>query len=790
MFLKQNIPKFKKVLQSVPILLTALVCALSFNTLQTHASGLSSSAQSEISRYAAALVDSIGSGSQGGTDSIKYGVSKSQTGYLCYMLTKDGATVPGTTAVALSSPGFSEYPGSTWIVTSRKGGYTAGQFSGNAPWSCTPWTDNGLSTNEPQIRAYFESVDGNGVQKAFDFVDKNWGKEVADKFGNDELILVIETIMNLQFSYSSGTNSNNGNMTLELAKMLTPITTASMQQMKKLALESGMTELFRNWPSDTNSDEAYEYYNAVKDTLVAEIKDAYYAKYPKGSSSGERQMLDTPFIGTVPNLVEVKTKYSPEPQVFDSYLNKVACFAEQIQSGQAGEKAGFIPWTGSTTSKISNSDVFNYGVAMMVISATNPLQTTADESQIPTPHPAPVESTGTFSIIKNYRTKDTTTNTLTDDGCFTTSNLSNQITIENERDYQVVGWRITDSTSTSVSSINWNPPGSVQTQGTTPTSVTIETPYKTLYLLLEKTEDPPPQEPQDYNYKLTQSSITRRINFTTPDHRLSMPHIENHNFKWIIPAHQTSCPGHTFTDACHGQHSGPHTASCPTACSSTCTKAHTHNTEGCQAPHYYDCGTRCTTQTASCSGWQWHERNLKLSINNTQQSNYPDILATKSGWNTEPQNSKLTKHYYLNDASFERTSTSSQSYSESNWDYVAVLLRGKDKLTIAHWQNAGTGSGLTTAANIDLQGVSSSGFTIANTDSGTRKTQDYMETFNAYFNTEESEGVDNYTYYKSTIHATVPAPDTPRGSTLCGINQRKAYISNPLSINGIKVRIK
>lgn len=269
-----------------------------------------------------------------------------------------------------------------------------------------------------------------------------------------------------------------------------------------------------------------------------------------------------------------------------------------------------------------------------------------------------------------------------------------------------------------------------------------------------------------------------------------MTHIENHTFKWIIPAHQTSCPGnHPFTDDCKGDHVGPHTSSCPTACSSTCTKAHTHTDEDCSDPHYYNCGTQCQTQYASCSGWQWKEKNLKLSINNTQQNNYPDILATKQGWNTESQNGKITKHYYLNDASFERTSTDAQSYSESNWDYVAVLLRGKDKLTVAQWENAGSGSGLSNSANTDLQGVSSSGFTIANSDSGTRKLTDYMETFNTTFNTEGSDGVDNSTYYESTIHASIPGY-SPRGNTLCGVNQRTAYISNPLSINGIKVKVE
>ena len=43
-------------------------------------------------------------------------------------------------------------------------------------------------------------------------------------------------------------------------------------------------------------------------------------------------------------------------------------------------------------------------------------------------------------------------------------------------------------------------------------------------------------------------------------------------------------------------------------------------------------------------------------------------------------------------------------------------------------------------ANNDLRDASSSGFTVANTDSGTRKITDYYETFNTFFDRDEEEG--------------------------------------------------
>ena len=673
--------------------------------------------------------------------------------------------------------------------------------------------------------------DSAGIENTAKFIKDNFGMDAALAYGKKEAILVVETLMHFQFSREGTATETDGEKLknkriYDLSKKYSAISLVE-SKIESYSIVSSSNPNYAKYLDDAINEGInflYEYgftntANNIKknkdpDSRLAAIELCisslkwYANKYLEEAmamdpsefveNTGGRVLLGPTLVGTVPELVKYKAGLSPQPGVFDSFINGAACEAEYMTAGGLGEQAGFVPWDGSTRDGryhnsygnylLSNDQVTRLAVAMMVFTAQTDSQTTCDEPQQPSPHKAPVESNGNFSIIKNYRTKDTTTNTLTDDGCFVTQNVSSDITIESEGKYQVVGWATSSSTST-IPSTTWPVPSALRS-GTTSSTIKLDSTEKCLYVLLEKTEEPEPEEPQDYNYKLTESSITRRVNFTTPDHRLSMLHIENHTFQWIIPAHQTSCPGHTFTDACHGQHIGPHTEDCPEACSSTCTKAHTHNTEGCQDPHYYDCGTRCTTQTAYCSGWQWHEQNLKLSINNTQQSNYPDVLADKQGWNAEVKNGHSLKHYYLNDASFERTSTSSQSYQESNWDYVAVLLRGKDKLTIAEWENAGQGNGLFNQANSNLQAVSSSGFAVSNQDSGTRKTQDYMETFNTYFNTEESEGVDNYTYYKSTIHATVPAPDTPRGSTLCGINQRKAYISNPLSINNIKVRIK
>lgn len=78
---------------------------------------------------------------------------------------------------------------------------------------------------------------------------------------------------------------------------------------------------------------------------------------------------------------------------------------------------------------------------------------TNHKSQIPiTP---PDESDGTKKIIKNYRTRNLTTNTLTEDGnTFTIEQVSSDILIEDEDKYVVVAWA-TSSGASFIPSPTW-----------------------------------------------------------------------------------------------------------------------------------------------------------------------------------------------------------------------------------------------------------------------------------------------------------------------------------------------
>ena len=81
-------------------------------------------------------------------------------------------------------------------------------------------------------------------------------------------------------------------------------------------------------------------------------------------------------------------------------------------------------------------ETVGYGIHIIDLE-DNPYQTTYDESQGDTPSPAPVESVGQITIVKNYREKDTVTNTYEEKGCYIKGGLSGKIEIEDEISYNI-----------------------------------------------------------------------------------------------------------------------------------------------------------------------------------------------------------------------------------------------------------------------------------------------------------------------------------------------------------------
>ena len=511
---------------------------------------------------AGAIIDSLGRGSTAGTSTIQKGISYTRTGYLCYLLTKDGNPIPGMTAQAFRSPDCSLHEGTAWIAKSRKGNYTASSFVGVAPWNCPPFGNSdsygNVTTNEPTIKAWLAAVASNGNTNAANFVHQTWGNEDATKkFANDEYVLVIETMVNFQYSVpdgsagSSSSGSTSDGMTLEQANAY--VTGLSGEVLAEAAKNSGSASAliyasqyeqylawFRAGEDIENEDGTVMSTTEVgrlltnlvmnmKGSIIREMTTRYsngYVFSVGSTSSGGRQYFGTPILGTLPNVLDYRTTYIPEctSNWFASYTNKAAAFAEYITAGKAGERAGFRPWTGSTTEKLTDGQVKEYGVGLMVISAHDNITTDATHTwdaencgstpgkapeYIPTPTTSSLSRS--YTIIKAYRTLNTSTtstSTYINDGVYTREDTIGKILIEDEPTYTVVDWFTTSTPTATVGlsdATRWNESkshASIMEQGNSSLAspITLPSAQKYLYVLLECTHTSSP--PTDANYTL------------------------------------------------------------------------------------------------------------------------------------------------------------------------------------------------------------------------------------------------------------------------------------------------
>ena len=410
-----------------------------------------------INKLAQMFVDAVGGASGGNNsfDTIQGGISYKRTGYMCYLLTKDGNTIPGMTAKAFKSPGYSELSGATWQCYSKKGGYSVGSWTEPAPWNLPPF-DGNQNTNVNQIKSWLSTKE-NGVYRGVKFVADNWGDEIAKGFRDGEYILVIETILHFQPQKIVSSQ---------------PMQSVTFAQIKGILLSRYGINI-ETMPSAQQ---------------IELVKKAQRLWNEKVAQEGDKyKKVGSPIIGTCYDCIEYEKAVGGDTNVFSAFTNRIAVFAEMIEGNGAGVKAGFRAWGGSTSTKISDNEVKEYGVGMMVIACgDSSIQTTYDESQGDTPSPAPVESVGQITIIKNYREKDSTTNTYEEKGCYTRNSLSGKIQIEDELSYKVKGWAVSTTTTPSpIPSLTWESsiPSTITSTGTTPTTVSITTPSTCLYII-------------------------------------------------------------------------------------------------------------------------------------------------------------------------------------------------------------------------------------------------------------------------------------------------------------------
>lgn len=500
------------------------------------------------------------------------------------------------------------------------------------------------------------------------------------------------------------------------------------------------------------ADLAEQFINSNSDMYLI-FEGVYWLTMNNGTHSGET------LVATASGWAKAQNDYACGEygsSTFTKYTNNIFANCMKFEFSQLGLSP--CPSGKQTNTTIMNS-------ASGIISVWNnevrsEMQTTCDETQT-NPHKAPDESEGNYIIVKNYVTNED--GTYTDDGCFSKTEVSNKIKIENESEttgYKVKSWKVTDSTAQQVVSVDngtliWegNVPGSVKKSGSSTSIANVEElGGKTVYLLLEKKKETPPQT-ENGDFEISQASLTKRVRFSESS---TTNVFNNHSFKWTSGAFSlSSCSGHSYTDNCGNMTN----------------HNDTQNADG-TTNHSGDT-TYCGGHTDYCSNFKFLDDSVTVSVKNESVSEASKIMVQTSGWQNVVQNtsaSSLSKYWHT----FNRTLTSASTLSRSRWDYVCVLWRGEDDLTVAQWKNDESTNNL----------MREIGFKVANAPQGIRKTSDFVNTFTAKFSEDIGSNREVSTKYGASTAS-------PHSNQICTQTRDYSFKSDTaLSLSNIKVNMR
>lgn len=516
-------------------------------------------------------------------------------GVLMYLLERDGGTaVTGTTPVAFPcTPAMLNYD---LKATPKYGGYaTVTTWQNFLPsWAGEVATNQGGAliksngrSNVADVKAWLQLPYGDGT-KGINMVQQIWGDAIATRFTHEEIILVVEPIIAIQYSEccnSKLTISEDDTLTqmlVELERFRT-----ALRSFPNTAISNDL----ENWLSNYLDNEYFEHIPAgSKEDMCRSL----YNEYSTGVfSMNFYQKLGDPLAGTANELINYYNSLSPST---DKYVGIKSFTNGDFYKSESGykwyrnyaQRAAYVKtgsivcananmnlWPASQNPAFTHSqasilnDRYTTGMLAMLARTNDDgssTQTTCNEPEQPAPHDPPNESTGTYTIIKTYRDRNSITNQLVHVDTTHRSNVHNQILIEDESEYTVVAWKIASQQNLSIQGPTWESsvPGHIQESGTDTGLVECDPTHKYLYVLLEKGNGT-----LNANYNLSQSQLTRHITINNPDNPTvngtTMVNLSSLSFNWTIGAHtRTGCSGHRYYDGCHN--SCPNNHSCGTRC--------------------------------------------------------------------------------------------------------------------------------------------------------------------------------------------------------------------------------
>lgn len=473
-------------------------------------------------------------------------------GVLLYLLERNGGgAVAGTTPKAYACGNtmrsyelhardkYNRYPEVThWEGTNPPWGAEAGydQMGG--------FLKNSSTYNTAAIKAYLRTptTNGSGEESTLGIamVQTIWGDAVpniSERFTNEEIILVAEPIIAVQFAqkrtFNGGIGFREGMSAASLYNALVGFKAALERISDGTVPSSDLVELLDTSISSTSrimngALHSTEATRASLDAIIRNIK-------PVAENTTQYTILGRIYAGTPKMLARYYNSLTTASDLWSKsdqgreYYRKAANAASYISTGSVVcANAGFTLWNGGSTGirichPDSNLETYSIGMlAMLAFTEDGGDYThTYDTSCGSTPGKAPeyassVTSTDpslqrSYTIIKAYRTLNTSTSstsTYINDGVYTREDTIGKILIEDEPTYTVVDWFTTSTPTATVGlsdATRWNESkshASIMEQGnfSLASPITLPSAQKYLYVLLECTHTSSP--PTDANYTL------------------------------------------------------------------------------------------------------------------------------------------------------------------------------------------------------------------------------------------------------------------------------------------------
>lgn len=465
-------------------------------------------------------------------------------GVLLYLLERNGGgAVAGTTPKAYAcSPAMQRY------VLHAQDKYN--RYPEVTSWEAGPiqWKDaagraqgggfmkNSTSSNVAAIKAWLKTPYEGGTY-GIRMVQDIWGSDIATRFTNEEIILVAEPIVAVQFSeyYNSpGLNfrddmsASEAFMTLVNFKSrvnnLSSDTGVSNDLSQKL--DESINQMKNLVTGGISASTARILQNSIVNSL-GKIAMSINGYYPLGEVyAGTPKMVASYYAGlALDNSVFVPSSSTlRKAESGRKYYRLSANAATYIPSTSTiCSNAGFDLWPTGSNVRIYHPDgnLNSKSIGMLAMLAftedgEGDYTHTYDTSCGSTPGKAPeyassVTSTDpslqrSYTIIKAYRTLNTST--YINDGVYTREDTIGKILIEDEPTYTVVDWFTTSTPTATVGlsdATRWNESkshASIMEQGNSSLAspITLPSAQKYLYVLLECTHTSSP--PTDANYTL------------------------------------------------------------------------------------------------------------------------------------------------------------------------------------------------------------------------------------------------------------------------------------------------